>query len=317
MKVKALWHSSSYSSEILEQIISPKHQVKIKSLYSMISLGTERIVSKGEVPVNMYSSMTVQHMEGSFEFPIKYGYSLVGEIEGTSKNVLVHLMHPHQSYCDVKEEDYFEVKEKIPPQRACLASNLETCLNAIWDARLDGNEKRIAVLGFGSVGALLAETLRLYVGIDPLVIEPNPWKIQKAKSLGFEVVAAFCEKNFEVVFNTTANETALNSGLAALALEGTLIELSWYGNRPVQINLGESFHTLRLKIISSQVGQIPKHMQPMTYLKRKEIVFKLLENEIYDEYISRIINLEEAPKLFEEIRKGPLKEDLIILIKYP
>ena len=41
----------------------------------------------------------------------------------------------------------------------------------------------------------------------------------------------------------------------ALAFEGEVIELSWYGDAPVPVHLGGAFHSRRLAIRASQVGE--------------------------------------------------------------
>jgi len=76
--MKALWHIDANTTEWRSQPLSydaSKDYIHIKTNYSMISTGTERLVAIGAVPPSMYEQMTVPYMEGNFDFPIKYGYA--------------------------------------------------------------------------------------------------------------------------------------------------------------------------------------------------------------------------------------------------
>jgi hypothetical protein len=73
-----LWHINKNKSELRsEQSVLSPDDVVLQSLYSIISIGTERIVASGQVPSNLHTQMRVPYMDGQFEFPVKYGYSLV------------------------------------------------------------------------------------------------------------------------------------------------------------------------------------------------------------------------------------------------
>ena len=93
------------------QLPALKHgEVLIKSLYSGISRGTERLVYNGKIPESEFDRMRCPHQRGEFSFPISYGYQLVGEILKTHENVntrtignKVFLLHPHQDFVTVDE----------------------------------------------------------------------------------------------------------------------------------------------------------------------------------------------------------------------
>ncbi len=70
------------ASAILEQELPDRnnHMLLIESLYSLVSLGTERLVASALMPAAIWNQMAVPYMEGSFSLPCKYGYSLVGRV---------------------------------------------------------------------------------------------------------------------------------------------------------------------------------------------------------------------------------------------
>jgi threonine dehydrogenase-like Zn-dependent dehydrogenase len=49
--------------------------------------------------------------------------------------------------------------DALPPERAVLAANMETALNILWDSGAGAGD-RIAVIGAGVVGALVAVSCR-------------------------------------------------------------------------------------------------------------------------------------------------------------
>lgn len=314
MLIKSLWHINKEESEIREEILKGKYAQDyrvIKTQYSMISTGTEYLVSSGLIPDQFHSKMSVPYMGGTFCLPVKYGYACCGMDEDDN---LFHFMHPHQSMCLVNQKDLFQI-ERLPPYKAPLISNMETVLNAIWDAEIKPID-RIAIIGYGNIGSLLAETILNLNNRECVIIENDPIRVDLARKNDLECQTEFRGK-FDIIFNTSSSGEALNQGLKLLREEGRIVELSWFANKSVSLNLGEHFHYNRLRIISSQVSKIPINKRKhMTYEKRKDIAVALLKNEGYDKLITNIINLEDAPKFFKKLRKNKYKEGLIYLIKY-
>ncbi len=312
---RALWHVSPRHSE-LRDVCHPENQSlqQVHALFSMVSTGTERLVARGEVDAACDQSMSVPFMEGSFELPIKYGYSLVGSNEDGE---ILHCMHPHQSIVYVAEDNIFLAPEGVPARRMALLSNIETVITAIWDAAPD-DFHNVAICGFGNIGSLLATTLRLTSGADPIVVEVDPWRRKHAADLGFQS----CEPSdlrdeFRVCFNTTSSETGLQWCIDHLGIEGTVVELSWYGKRSVSLALGRRFHRNRIRIVSSQVATIPAHMQEqVSVADRKRICVDLLTDNGFDELITNEIAFEESPQFFDLLRRGRQGNGVIWMIKY-
>ncbi len=305
---KAIWHISNKKSAIRTahtQADTPQ-LIKIESEYSLVSTGTERLVAQGRVPLDQYTKMQVPYMEGDFSFPLKYGYSLVGRINTPLHKWhgrLAHLLHPHQDYCWVGEEDISLVPEGIPASRATLASNLETALNAVWDANIMIGDKVLRV-GFGLIGALTARLVSMLPATKVIIIEKDDFRRDLARNMGFVSYRGDEPKaTYDVAFHTTATSDGLQTAIAAVGKEGKVIELSWYGNQKINIQLGESFHIDRKQIISSQVSNLPANkLARWDYKRRKKTVFDLLKNPIFDEHITHTIAFEDTPKFFERLR---------------
>lgn len=311
-KASALWHLSAQQSVLQEVALKPNPQQNclIRSLYSLISTGTEKLVSTGKVPNPLYDHMQVPYMEGSFAFPIKYGYSLVGRVEqGPSSLVskVVHLLHPHQDFCYVQADDLFVVPDTIPPARATLASNLETALNAIWDSQVSMGDK-VLVVGFGIIGSLIARLLQNIPAVQVEVQDTAPPRQQLVKQLGL-TLADPDDQRYDMAFHTSGSSEGLQTCLDQVGFEGKVVELSWYGIQPINIRLGSTFHSERKQIISSQVSHLPPDRRARwDFKRRKRIVFDLLKDPAFDEHITQVIPFQQLPQLFDQIRKGNISE---------
>ncbi|MDR7209373.1 hypothetical protein [Flavobacterium piscis] len=315
MRVKAFWHNNKKTSEIKAEPLdfsNVNQAVKICTRYSSISIGTEKLVANGEIPLDLYTKMKVNYMGGGFDFPVKYGYSLVGE---TDDHRWAHVMHPHQNQIIVNNDDcYFFSQEDIDPVVATQFSNLETVINAIWTSKVKQTDI-VLVCGTGSVGILLAQTIKEHIGATVFVLESNPVKKEKLKHFGFDLCTNSLE--YDITFNVSANEKGLQYCIDHTVEEGKIIELSWYGNSSVLLQLGGNFHYKRLQIISSQVSSIPyEKKEAYNFLTRKQLAEHLLRTIDYKVFISNIISFDELPFYFDQIRKNKPNEDFITIVKY-
>ncbi len=319
MKVRALWHNNRQRSEIREETMAPgTGQLLVRSRYSMISTGTERLVAKGLVPEALHALMRVPGMAGQFTFPVKYGYSVVGEVVGGPPellNKMVHLMHPHQDICVALPEMVHVLEPGTDPLSATLISNMETIINALWDSEVREDDK-VLVCGFGNIGGLLAKTLKDEVGARVYVAEKHAVRLQTALEMGFRPFRG--EDRFDIAYNTTASGEGLQECLDALVHEGHVIDLSWYGTNPVNLYLGHRFHYGRLKIISSQVSHIPGKMMDKWDLKsRKRWAEQLISKMDFSELMSNPVPFNDIPAFFDKLRhQDAVLDDCIYSIAY-
>ncbi|MDW3194874.1 MAG: zinc-binding alcohol dehydrogenase [Cytophagales bacterium] len=317
MKSVELWHDLQKSWLEPSELSSPSEdQLLIRSMYSLISAGTERVLTNQMLDPELAHKMAVLYQKGTLSQRFTYGYSLVGEVisEGNLNGKYVHVMHPHQDVVLVKRDDVRVLPEGMDPKLATLISNMETAVNAVWDAQIELGD-RVLIQGYGTIGALVASTLQKHPGLNLHVHEIDPLKsdLIAAHGLGFYDGE---EKEFDVVFNTTSSEQALKDAFRLTRLEGTVIELSWYGNRQVNLSLGENFHYGRKRLICSQVSHIPYRKQPIwNYKNRKDLVIRLLQeiNPIY--LLGNEINFQDTPEFYDKLRAGEIKE-LSTIINY-
>lgn len=323
MEVSTLWHIDPNLSLIRQHTLGNRQDDEciVKTRFSMVSLGTERLVCRGGVGASAYAHMRVPYMEGEFSFPLTYGYSLTGEVIDGPREWLgerVHCMHPHQDICKVKTRDLTVIPENVPMDRAVLASNLETAINGIWDAQpMIG--QRILIVGYGLIGAMLAQLVLPIPGIDLWIKEPNPERADLARRNGLSIVEKenSFSNSFDLVFHTSATSEGLQWAIDASGPEATIIEMSWFGQQDVKLDLGTSFHFDRKQIRSSQVSRIARSAQAQfDHRRRKDLVFRILADSIWQAFLGKAISYADSPAFFHELRQQPVKE-INAYFKYP
>jgi threonine dehydrogenase-like Zn-dependent dehydrogenase len=303
--MRALWHYSHEESRLLSSVSNESgFDTVVRSLYSLISLGTETLVAKGLVPENLQQSMKVPYMEGRFSFPVKYGYSLVGTVvksDSFQPGTVIHVMHPHQDRVEIEAKHAMVVPEQIPTKRAILVANMETVVNAVWDADLQQGQ-HVIIAGYGIIGSMLARICSSKFGCRVSILETDERKDEAIRQAGYQ--NAHSEKvTYDVAFNCSANELALQFCIDHVGEECAVIELSWYGIKAINIQLGGTFHSMRKKIISSQVSQIPKRKRAeWNYDNRKHLAFDFLKDDFFDSLLDFEIPFEDSARFFNTIR---------------
>ena len=289
-------------------------QVIFKTLYSGISRGTESLVYNGLVPPDQYKIMKCPHQLGEISFPVSYGYSCVGEVVKTGSAVneieegaQVFVLHPHAEAGVVDAAMVNALPDGLSPQRAVLSANMETALNAVWDSGISRGSS-CAVIGAGVVGLLTAKLVFDETGIQPLVIDIDTSKQETAIKLGFNFAVAGevnVTAEFDSVFNTSSSGAGLQQAIDLCAFEGQVIEMSWYGNRSVNLKLGSAFHSKRLRIISSQVGHVSSVKRgAVSHAERMQMAMTRLCASDFDCLLEPAIAFDDLPERLPEIFSG-------------
>ncbi|MCR8573315.1 zinc-dependent alcohol dehydrogenase [Streptomyces sp. Isolate_219] len=285
-------------------------EVLVRTLWSGVSRGTETLVFRGGVPESQHSVMRAPFQEGDFPAPLKYGYLNVGVVEeGPSALVgrTVFCLYPHQTHYVVPASAVTPVPDSVPARRAVLAGTVETTVNALWDAApLVGD--RIAVIGAGMVGCSVAAVLARYPAVRVQLVDADPAREATAKALGVDfALPQYALGDCDLVVHASATEEGLARSLELLAPEGTVIELSWYGDRQVSLPLGEAFHSRRLVVRSSQVGAVsPARRARRTFADRLALALDLLSDPAFDALITGESAFEELPGVLPRLASGDL-----------
>lgn len=321
-EARAFWTVAEGRGEICPEPLTPPGvgEVLVRTLVSGISRGTETLVFQGLVPPSQRERMRAPFQAGAFPFQVKYGYSAVGVVEAGEAPWLgrrVFCLHPHQDRFVVPATAVHAVPDGVPDHRAVLAANLETAINALWDAPpLIGD--RIAVVGAGVLGALIAALAAHTAGAEVTLIDIDPAKERIARALGVDFMPpGELEPGVDLVAHASASAAGLAEALRVAGDEATVLEVSWYGVRPVAAPLGEMFHSRRLTLRSSQVGAVPPSRRARwDHPRRLDLALRLLQDQRLDGLLEPAAPFEDLPEVMARL-PGPVGRVMCQVMSYP
>lgn len=317
----ALWYTAPGVAEIRQATLGSlqANHCRIETLYSAISRGTESLVFRGEVPESEFTRMAAPLMAGEFPFPVAYGYCNVGRVIDGPRQWLqktVFSLGPHQTVFDAPESMLVPVPSGVPAKRAVLAANMETAINAVWTGK-PGPADQIAVIGGGVVGILVAYLCRHLPGARVVLVDPIKAREPICQALGVHYAPDAQDiQNCDVVFHASGHAAGLQDALSVAGNEACVVELSWYGTRSVNVELGGAFHSQQLRLQSCQVGHIEQsHQARWSYNRRLLGALDLLSESQLDALLEPAI---EFSQLAHEIPNilGPGRSRLCQVISY-
>lgn len=277
----------------------------MRTLHSGVSRGTEGLVFRGEVPASEHQRMRAPFQRGDFPAPVKYGYVSVGVVEQGPPELLgrtVFCLYPHQTHYNVPAEAVHPLPPGVPAKRAVLTANLETAVNALWDAAPRLGD-RITVVGAGTLGLLVAWLAARLPGCQVEVVDVLPSRADIATQLGARfVLPENATPDSDLVIHTSGQPAGLATALRLAGFEATVLELSWYGDRAVNVPLGEAFHSRRLTLKSSQVGQVATAQRARwDYKRRLALALSLLSEPVLDGLITDIARFDDLPEVLARL----------------
>lgn len=312
---RAFWLVEPCRGEIrTEEVPAPGDgEVLVRTLHTGVSRGTETLVFRGEVPPSQYAAMRAPFQSGDFPAPVKYGYLAVGVVESGPDDLVgrtVFSLHPHQTRFVVPADAVVPVPEGVPPHRAVLAGTVETAVNALWDAGpLLGD--RVTVVGGGMVGCSVARLAAGLPGAQVTLVDVDPGRAEVARALGAGFAtpqqAAQVASGSDLVVHASATSAGLQLALDLLVPDAEVIELSWYGDREVTVGLGGAFHSRRLAVRASQVGQVAAARRSRrTTRDRLALALELLRDPAFDALVTGRSPFEELPTVMAQLSDGTL-----------
>lgn len=326
----ALWLEAAGRPVLREEALPPlgPDDVLVRALATGISRGTESLVFHGKVPVSEYERMAGPNMGGRFPFPVKYGYQAVGEVLAGSADLIgkrVFVLHPHQSAFVVKAASVVPIPDAVTTERACLGGNIETALNALWDSGA-GPCDRVAIVGGGVVGALIAFIAGRLPGARVTLFDVDESRAALAEALGVgfatpAMLAAAPTKHgqgtHDIVFHTSSTSGGLSTAIDLAGHEATIIEVSWYGETPVAAPLGGAFHARRLRLVTSQVGEVAATRRSRyNHRARCELALGLLADPRLDALLAPAVSISDLPNHLADIL-APRSGVLCQVVVYP
>lgn len=298
---RSVWYVAKGKVELRAAPLTapPPGHALVRTLYSGISRGTERLVLAGDVGQTEWERMRAPLQEGQFPFPVKYGYCATGVVDAGPEALIgrtVFCLHPHQDHFIAPVAMLAPVPDGVPAKRATLAANMETALNALWDSGA-APANRIVVVGAGVLGLLIARLSARLPGAEVTVIDVDAGRRAIVESFGARFAGdGATARGADVVFHTSVSGAGLDTAIACAGLEATVVEMSWYGDRAVSAHLGGTFHSQRVRLVSSQVGHVSAGHRPRwDYRRRLEAALRLLDDPLLDALVADEIPFADTP----------------------
>lgn len=344
MKTRALYFAEPgrISIEDEETPVLTDSQIMVKTIISGISAGSEMLIYNGLAPGDFKSDKTISALSGNLNFPIKYGYSVVGKIVETgnpqTQNLIdkyVFAFHPHQT-CFVSElDEVFFIPQEIAVEDAIFFPNMESAVNLIMDGRPLLGEK-VIIFGLGIVG-LLSTFIMSQFPLDKLIcVDPIERRREFSLKLGGTAAVNSVEAKFrqtifqlmksnsnqndsgaaDLIYELSGNPEALNMALETVGFNGRIIIGSWYGTKKTNLNLGGDFHRNRIQIISSQVSTIaPELLGRWSKKRRYDVIWEQIRKMQPANLITHKIPFQEAGRAFQLLDEKP-EETLQVVLTY-
>jgi threonine dehydrogenase-like Zn-dependent dehydrogenase len=307
---RALWIERPGVASLRTEPLRPPGpgEVLVAALASGVSRGTESLVFHGQVPESERERMRAPFQEGEFPGPVKYGYASVGRVEQGPSELLgrrVFCLYPHQDRYVVPAASVLSVPDAVPDSRAVLAANMETAVNAMWDAGVRVGD-RVAVVGGGVVGLLCAHLAARIPGVRLEVVDIDPRRAAACAALGLALVApGQAQGDADLVLHCSGSAAGAVTALELAGFEATVLELSWFGTREVPLPLGGRFHSGRLTLRASQVGSVAASRRARrTYRQRLALALDLLADERLDALVTDSGPFEALPGRMAEITQA-------------
>jgi threonine dehydrogenase-like Zn-dependent dehydrogenase len=306
----AFWTTGPGVGELREERLPEpsESEVLVRTRWTGVSRGTEGVVLRGEVPESEYQRMRAPFQSGSFPFPVKYGYLNVGVVERGPLPLIgstVFTLFPHQSAFVVPAGAVTVVPDGVPARRAVLAGAVETAVNVLWDARPALGD-RVTVIGAGMIGSCVARLARGIPGVEVTLVDVDAAKAPVAQALGVDFAPPDrAEPDRDIVIEASGTAAGLARALELAATDGEVIVASWFGSRPVTLDLGADFHSRRLTLVSSQVGEVAASRRGRrTTRQRLELALRLLEDPAFDALLSASSPWTELPAVMASLGTG-------------
>jgi 2-desacetyl-2-hydroxyethyl bacteriochlorophyllide A dehydrogenase len=328
---KGLWFPEARRAELRDETLDDPavDELLVRSICSLVSAGSELNVYRGQAVSE--EEVGLPTTRGTFPFPIKFGYQVVGRVElagadtGYANGDIVFCQHPHQDLFVVPSSLTYPVPQGVAPQTAALANLCNVALNCHLDVPVRFGDC-CAVSGLGVIGTFAAQLARRTAG-SLILIDPLPGRRALAAAVGAEAVvapedavAAIEElsqgRGADVYIEASGAPAALQTGLRGTGVEGTIAVISYYGDRSASLVLSPEFHLRRQRIVSSMVRIVGSGLQPRWDKARRMATAMRLVGELDGEaLITHRLPFADAPSAYAMIAERP-DETLGFLLEY-
>lgn len=310
-------------------------ELRLKTLYSGISAGTELTAYRGTNPYlhkrwDETRRLFVESDTPQFTYPVSgWGYEEVGEVvevhesvEGLRVGERICGAWGHRTH-HVVSETYARPRvlpAGLDPVLGIFSQIGAIALNGVHDARVRIGET-VAVFGLGVPGQIIAQ-LAKRSGARVIGIDLVPNRLEVAQRLGALDVAILANdgsaaerireltenRGADVAFEASGTSAALNEAIRAVAYSSKVVALGFYQGAATQLTLGEEFHHNRINVVCSQISGVdPELSYRWNELRLVQTAVALQAQGVLDlePLISHRIPFKDAASAFQTLDTDP------------
>jgi len=314
-----LWFTAPFQVEVRTASIIPPAagEVQVRTRYSAVSPGSELLLYRGQLPDSLALDSSIESLQGASHYPVQYGYACVGEVQQTGADVdpawlgkTVFSFQPHASHFNAHPDQLIPVPNDIPAEAAVFLPNMETAVNLAQDGQPMLGE-RVVVLGQGVVGLLLSGVLSQYPLASLKAVEGQRNRQELARQLGVQAVINPADAtpkqqpdlaDADLIYEISGHPDALNLAIGLSGYASRIVIGSWYGNKPVSVDLGGEAHRNRLQLITSQVSTLaPALSGRWSKQRRFDVAWEMIRRLDPTQLITHRLPLREAGTLYQQL----------------
>lgn len=322
---RQLWFSAPQQVEV-RQVSLPApgaRQLRIRTLCSAISAGSEMLVYRGELPEKMSLDANLQPLQSSSTYPLQYGYACVGEVTDVGDGVdaswqgqRVFSFQPHASHFIAGADQLMRVPDDVDTEAAVFLPNMETAVNLVQDGAPMLGEQ-VVVIGQGIVGLLLTGLLASHPLAGLTTLDTVAGRRQQSMALGASAsldpgadlttlqTGTLAGAGADLLYEVSGVPDALNLAIALSGYDSRIVIGSWYGNKSAAIALGAEAHRNRLQISTSQVSTLAAGLTGRwTKARRFETTWQMIRRLQPQQLISHRRSLNDAAALYQVLHDG-------------
>lgn len=288
-------------------------EVRVRTELSGISSGTELLVYRGEVSSELETDETIDALDGTFSYPLQYGYAAVGRVTAVGDDIdcdwldrRVFAFNPHESHFLADPETL--VPTTLSPERAVFIPNAEAAVNFVMDAQ-PRIGARVVVFGQGPVGLLTTAVLSEFPLASLVTVDPCERRRDLSESLGADrsvTPGKLDGEDADITFELSGDPAALDDAIGTTGYAGQVIVGSWYGTKDVRLGLGSDYHRSHIRVRSSQVSRIdPDHADRWDKARRMGVVRSWLSEQDLSGLLTHEIPIDRAAEAYQLLDERP------------
>lgn len=317
-------------------------QVRVRTLYSGISAGTELTAYRGSNPyLHKLWNPGLRLFEESLPthpYPVRgWGYEEVGEVvevgastEDLVPGILVYGAWGHRSSA-VLDSAYARdrlLPADLTPLLGIFSHIGSIALNGVHDAAPRVGES-VALFGLGVLGQIVARLLKLagtrVIGVDlderRLQLAREAGALDEAIDGGERGVAERIKeltggRGADITIEVTGSTRALNEAIRATAYSSRVVAMGFYQGEAQGLLLGEEFHHNRVSVVCSQIsGVAPELSGRWDRVRLARTVVQLQAQGLLElePLVSHVLPLERAADAFRLLDEEPQRVMQVVL----